>query len=313
MISNKKISVVIPAYKVGNHIKNVVDSIPKEVDFIVIVNDGCPSGSTVNITTNESLFICQHEVNKGVGAAVVTGYKKSMELGADIVVKVDGDGQMDLDYLQFLLEPVLTGVSDYSKGNRFKDFNALKKMPKIRLFGNSVLSFMVKASSGYWNIMDPTNGYTAISKRSLLKLNLDSLAKRYFFESDMLINLNIANCIVSDVSIPAKYKDESSSLSVTKTIFEFPILLFLGLVKRVFYKYFVYDFNMASVYMIFGIPMTLFGFLYGSYSWYQAVSSGVEASTGTVMLSALPIILGIQFLLQAVSIDINNMPNKTSL
>jgi dolichol-phosphate mannosyltransferase len=310
MISNKKISVVIPAYKVGNHIKNVVDSMPKEVDFIVIVNDGCPSGSTANITTNESLFICQHEVNKGVGAAVVTGYKKSMELGVDIVVKVDGDGQMDLDYLQFLLEPLLTGVSDYSKGNRFKDFNALKKMPKIRLFGNSVLSFMVKASSGYWNIMDPTNGYTAISKRSLLKLNLDSLAKRYFFESDMLINLNIANCVVSDVSIPAKYKDESSSLSVTKTIFEFPILLFLGLVKRAFYKYFVYDFNMASVYIIFGMPMTLFGFFHGSYSWYQAVSSGVETSTGTVMLSALPIILGMQFLLQAISIDIANIPKK---
>jgi glycosyltransferase involved in cell wall biosynthesis len=310
MISNKKISIVIPAYKVGNHIKSVVDSIPKEVDFIVIVDDGCPSGSTANITTNESLFICQHEVNKGVGAAVVTGYKKSIELGADIVVKVDGDGQMDLGYLKFLLEPVLTGVSDYSKGNRFKDFNALKKMPKIRLFGNSVLSFMVKASSGYWNIMDPTNGYTAISKKSLLKLNLDSLAKRYFFESDMLINLNIANCVVSDVSIPAKYKDESSSLSVTKTIFEFPILLFLGLVKRAFYKYFVYDFNMASVYIIFGMPMTLFGFFHGSYSWYQAVSSSVEASTGTVMLSALPIILGMQFLLQAISIDIGNIPKK---
>jgi len=310
MFENHTIAVVIPSYKVSKYLKDVVQSIPDFVDFIIVVDDRCPEKSYTVVDESEKIFIVRHESNLGVGGAVVSGYKKAINLNADYVVKIDGDGQMDANYMSELIEPLVIEEADYTKGNRFLNFSALRKMPKVRLFGNSALSFMVKASSGYWNIMDPTNGYTAISRKALNRLNLGGLAKRYFFESDMLINLNIQGCVVKDISIPARYSDESSSLSVVKTLFEFPYKLLKGLIKRIFYKYFLYDFNMASVYMLFGIPMLMFGSVFGSYRWYMAVEYGVNNPTGTIMLSVLSIILGIQFLLQAISIDIVNIPKN---
>lgn len=245
-----------------------------------------------------------------MGGAVVTGYKKALELGADIVVKIDGDGQMDTAYMEKLIQPIIYGKADYTKGNRFTDFKALRSMPKVRLFGNSGLSFLVKAASGYWNMMDPTNGYTAINKHALEELDLDNLAKRYFFESDMLINLNIENAVLVDVEIPAKYGDEESSLSITKTLVGFPPKLFKGMCKRIFLKYFIYDFNMLSLYLALGLPMVFFGTVFGALKWIEAIINQAETSTGTVMLAVLPIILGTQFILQAIQIDMNNIPRK---
>ncbi len=307
-----KIAVVIPSYKVSKHILEVINDIPEFVNHIIVIDDKCPqnSGKIAESSYDKRVIVCYHEANQGVGGAVVTGYKKAMELGAEIVVKIDGDGQMDVNYMQQLVQPLLDGKADYAKGNRFTDFKALRQMPKIRLFGNSGLSFLVKASSGYWNVMDPTNGYTAINKHALEELDLDSLARRYFFESDMLINLNIENAVVVDVDIPAKYGDEESSLSVTKTLFGFPPKLFKGLYKRIFLKYFVYDFNMLSLYLVMGLPMVLFGTIWGSIKWIEAIINNIETSTGTVMLAVLPIILGTQFLLQAIQIDMHNIPRK---
>lgn len=306
------ISVVIPSYKVSKHILDVIKDIPNFVNHIIVIDDKCPqnSGNIAETSTDNRVIVCYHEINQGVGGAVVTGYKKALEINSDIVIKIDGDGQMDVNYMKKLIQPIVDGRADYTKGNRFTDFKALRQMPKIRLFGNSGLSFLVKASSGYWNMMDPTNGYTAINKHALEELDLDNLAKRYFFESDMLINLNIENAVVKDVDIPAKYGDEESNLSVTKTLFGFPPKLFKGLCKRIFLKYFIYDFNMLSLYLLLGLPMVLFGLGWGTYKWIEAIITGVETSTGTVMLSVLPIILGTQFLLQAISIDINNIPKK---
>lgn len=310
MLNHKKIAVVIPCYRVAGFVEGVVRSIPDFVDHIIVVDDCCPENSgmmleKLNITNVIVLF---HEHNLGVGGAVKNGYKKALELNADIVVKVDGDGQMDPDYMQTLIAPLLHDKADYTKGNRFKDFNALKEMPNIRLFGNSVLSFLVKVSSGYWKIMDPTNGYTAIGKKALQGIELDSIADRYFFETDMLIHLNIENCVVKDIPIPAKYGDEKSSLNITKVLFQFPPKLLKRFFKRIFYRYFIYDFNMGTIYLIFGFPMFLFGLLFGSYRWYLSIAENVENSTGTVMLSVLPIILGVQFLLQAISIDMDLTP-----
>lgn len=306
------ISVVIPAYKVKKHIQEVITTLPKFVTNIIVIDDKCPqnSGEYVLSLHLEKVTVIFHERNQGVGGAVLSGYKKAVELGADIVVKIDGDGQMDPNFMKSLIQPIIDGFADYTKGNRFKDFKALKSMPKVRLFGNSVLSFLVKMASGYWNVMDPTNGYTAIHKRTLEGINFDNLSKRYFFESDMLIHLNIENMVVKDIAIPAKYGDEESSLSVKKVLYYFPIKILQGLAKRVFYKYYIYDFNMASIYIFLGLPMVLFGGFFGIVKWTQAIADGIETSTGTVMLSVLPIILGVQFLLQAIQIDMNNMPKK---
>ncbi len=311
-MKNNIITVVIPSYKVAKHIIDVINDMPMFINHIIVVDDKCPqnSGNIAETSNDKRVVVCYHEINQGVGGAVVTGYKKALELNSDIVIKVDGDGQMDVAYMQKLIQPIVDKKADYTKGNRFTDFKALRQMPKIRLFGNSGLSFLVKASSGYWNMMDPTNGYTAINKHALEELDLDNIAKRYFFESDMLINLNIENAVVSDVDIPAKYGDEESSLSITKTLFGFPPKLFKGLCKRIFLKYFIYDFNMLSLYLVLGLPMVLFGTSWGIGKWIEAIITNVETSTGTVMLSVLPIILGTQFLLQAIQIDMSNVPKK---
>ena len=307
-----KIAVVIPSYRVSDTIRQVIATLPEIIDHIIVVDDACPAGSgkVAESLGHEKVCVIYHEANQGVGGAVMTGYKKALELGCDATVKVDGDGQMDPAYISDLIEPLLTGCADYAKGNRFHDFQALRKMPKMRLFGNNVLSFMEKLFSGYWNVMDPTNGYTAIHRRVLEKLNLNKIAKGYFFESHMLLNLNLINAVVCDVSMPARYGGENSSLSIHKTLIEFPPRLFYGLCKRIFFKYFIYDFNMASVYLLLGIPMFLWSFIFGLYHWIDSYRTGIPKATGVIMLAALPLILSVEMLLQAINIDIHNVPAR---
>jgi dolichol-phosphate mannosyltransferase len=307
-----KTAVVMPAFKVVDSLKDVVLSISRNIDHIIVVDDHCPfsSGKEAEQLSIKNVTVIYHEQNQGVGGAVITGYKKALELGCEIIIKIDGDGQMDPQYIDELITPLIENEADYTKGNRFVNFKALKSMPKIRLFGNSGLSFLVKTASGYWNIMDPTNGYTAIHRRVLEKLNLDNISKRFFFESDMLIHLNIINAVVKDIDIPARYEREGSSLSIKKALFQFPPKLFTGFLKRIFFKYFVYDFNMASVYMLLGLPIFVTSVIFGLFEWLDSIMSGTPKSSGTIMLVALPIIISFQMLLQAIQIDINSIPRK---
>ncbi|MBF0343773.1 MAG: glycosyltransferase [Nitrospirae bacterium] len=308
----QKTAVVIPVYKAADKIETVILSIPDNVDVIIVVDDGCPqrSGDIAAAINQDRLIVLYNAVNIGVGGAVVNGLTKAVELGCDVIVKMDGDGQMDPAYLNELITPLINDEADYTKGNRFMNFNALKAMPKIRLFGNSVLSFLLKFTSGYWNIIDPTNGYIAIHRRVAEKLNLKEIAHGYFFESDMLINLNIINAVVKDIDIPAIYNDEKSSLSIMKVSLQFPPKLLKGLLKRMFYKYFLYDFNMASIYIILGLPMFVFGSILGIIEWMDSIVNATVKTSGTIMLVALPIIVSLQMLLQAISIDINSVPRK---
>ena len=307
-----EIAVVIPAFKVVDHIKDVISSLPREIDHIIVVDDHCPlsSGKEAEKLNRENVIVLYHDLNQGVGGAVITGYEKALELGCEIIVKMDGDGQMDPKYLNDLIAPLLKNEADYTKGNRFTYFKSLKSMPKARLFGNSGLSFLLKAASGYWNIMDPTNGYTAIHKRVLEKLDLEKISKRFFFESDMLINLNIINAVVKDIEMPARYEGEGSSLNVRKVLFQFPPKLLNGFIKRLSLKYFIYDFNMASVYILLGLPMFIVSVLFGVVEWIDSISTGEPKPAGTIMLVALPIIISFQMLLQAIQIDIHSIPRK---
>ena len=307
-----KTAVVVPCFKTGRTVEGVVAGVPAWVDHIVVVDDACPerSGDAAQRRADPRLVVVRHERNQGVGGAVVSGYRKALELGCDIVVKMDGDGQMDPAQAQALVAPLAADRADYAKGNRYHDFRALRAMPRARLFGNSLLSFFVKFASGYWNLMDPTNGYTAIHRRVLEELNLDRLDRRYFFESDMLINLNIVGAVTVDVPIPARYGGEASSLSVPRTAAVFPGKILRGLARRLFFRYFIYDFNMASVYMLIGGPLLLFGVGLGIVEWYMSLATGSPRALGTVMLVVLPIILGFQMLLQAVSIDIAAVPRR---
>jgi len=310
MLNNMKIGVVIPAYKVQSTIRNVILSLPTNIDHIIVVDDKCPdaSGQEAKKITDPRIDVIYCERNLGVGGATISGYKQALALECDIIIKMDGDGQMDAGFIDQLINPIIHGEADYTKGNRFMAPSILQVMPKIRLFGNSVLSFLVKFASGYWNVMDPTNGYTAISKDILAELKLNKISERYFFESDMLINLNIINAVVKDIKIPSKYGDEGSSLNVWKAIIQFPLKLLRGFIKRIFLKYFIYDFNMASVYILLGVPMFTLGILFGLIEWRDSAIHNTMKPLGEIMLLTLSIVLSFQMLLQAINIDISLTP-----
>ena len=308
MYRDKSIGVVVPAYKVRDSLYEVINSLPDFIDKIIVVNDACPILSYTSIEYVSGVITIHLEKNQGVGGAVIAGYNEAMKLGCDIVVKVDGDGQMDASKIKYLIEPILSDKADYTKGNRFRDFEKIKKMPLIRLLGNSCLSLIMKFVSGYWSIMDPTNGFTAISKSALKELKLSKISKRYFFESDMLINLNISNFRVKDIAIPAIYGDENSSMNIKLILLQFPLKLLKGFFKRITLKYLILDFNVVFIFYISSILLLSFGGIFGIYKWVESIHYHQFASTGTVMLSVLPIILGVQFLLQAIQLDILSEP-----
>jgi glycosyltransferase involved in cell wall biosynthesis len=306
------IAVVIPCFKSKETIIQVVSTIPADIQRIYVVDDHCPDGTGKWLAGNMSdprLTIIYHKENQGVGGAVITGFKAALADGnVDIIVKIDSDGQMDPSIMHKFVNPILNGVSDYTKGNRFFNVDDALSMPKLRLLGNAGLSFLTKLSSGYWSIMDPTNGYVAIHVNVLQRLPLHKLDKRYFFESDMLFRLNLLKAVVKDIPMEAKYADEVSGLSEIRSTIEFSYKNVNRFFKRVFYNYFLRDFNPASLFFVFGFMFLLFGFTWGGVNWWKSISLSIPATSGTVMLSALPIFMGFQMLLAAFQYDVSSEP-----
>ena len=238
-----------------------------------------------------------------------SGFTKALQLNCQYIVKLDGDGQMEPLFIEKVVAPLKNNTADYTKGNRFYDFEALRQMPIIRRLGNLGLSFLIKAASGYWNIFDPTNGFIAIKSSLLKKMNVNRLDDRYFFESSFLIELYYFNAIIKDVPMKAIYKDERSNLSPIHSLFTFPLKLFGAFIRRIILKYFLYDFNIASLYFLFGIPLFTGGSVIGLKSFIKYTSLQIPAPTGTVVIPVLLIILGFQLLLSALHFDINNYPS----
>jgi glycosyltransferase involved in cell wall biosynthesis len=308
------IAAVIPCYRVEREIQSVLRTVPSYIKHIVVVDDASPD-STADLVTaaakeDDRIVLIRHPSNLGVGGAMITGYRKGLELQAQIVVKIDGDGQMDMAHLSRLLQPLIEGKADYTKGNRFRDFKSLQKMPFIRRVGNMGLAFLAKAATGYWHMFDPTNGFNAIRTEALAELPLEAIDRTYFFETSMLANLYLIGAVVKDVPMPARYRGEVSSLLVHRILFEFPPKLFTTFVRRLVLKNFIYDFSMGSVYLLTGLPLLLFGLIFGIIKWIQYASIGVPAPTGTVMLPTLSVLLGIQLLLSAIEIDLRSVPTE---
>ncbi len=307
-----QVAVVIPAYRAAAQIAGVLRGIPDFVNCIVVVED-CSPDDTAAVVEAESrrdprIRLLRHTENQGVGGAVLAGYAEARRLGAEIVVKMDSDGQMDPAHLPALIAPIVRGEADYTKGNRYLHARQLRSMPLPRRIGNLGLSFLTKLASGYWNIFDPTNGYTAIHASLIPLLNHEDIGRRYFFESSMLLELSLLRAVVRDVYIPARYGDETSNLSIAKTLRQFPPALARGFCRRAWIQYFVRDFSIASLYAIAGLALLLSGGVFGATHWLSSAHDGVATPTGTVMLAVLPVLLGIQLLLQAVSLDIQNQP-----
>jgi dolichol-phosphate mannosyltransferase len=309
-----KVVVIIPCYKCSRTIGNVIKAMPEFVKHIILINDCCPEiGTKIELnrlkSMNSKIILLENNSNLGVGGAFKKGLiylNSSKEIEFDFVVKVDSDDQMDLSKMHFLIEKCDPNKFHFAKGNRFFNLESYSQMPKIRIIGNIGMSFLLKAASGYWKVMDPTNGYFCMSKNLATLIPLNKLSNRFFFESSLLAECYYLGTVIFDVNIPARYGDEKSNLSIRKVLFEFPPKLFKLFVKRITIRYFFVDFSIISVFLILGFFMVLFGLIFGFYFWYISISQNQYASTGTVMLAVLPLVLGFQLLLSVINYEITS-------
>jgi dolichol-phosphate mannosyltransferase len=310
MMSNR-IAVVIPCYRVNGKVVELIARIGPQVSLIVVVDDACPErvGELVRREVRDPrVRVVIRDSNGGVGAATLAGMAAAVSEGADIVVKLDGDGQMDPSLIAKLVRPIQRGEADYVKGNRIFAPENVQGMPTTRLIGNSALSLLTKVSSGYWSVTDPTNGFVAMHAAVFSFLPQRKIAERFFFESDLLFRLNLLRARVVDIPMHAIYGTEKSNLSVPRVILPFLFRHLRNMFKRIAYLYFVRDFSIGSLYLVVGLPLMAFGVVFGLYEWLHHARLNIEASAGTVMLAALPLILGFQLLLSFVAFDIANSP-----
>lgn len=308
---SQAIAVVVPSYKVIRHILEVIATIGPEVTAIYCVDDACPEQSGRYIEANNTdprVRVLYHEVNQGVGGATMTGYRQAVADGMDVIVKIDGDGQMDPALLPLFVAPILSGEADYTKGNRFWDLSHISRMPMLRRVGNLGLSFLAKASSGYWRLFDPTNGYTAIHAAVAQRLPMEAISTRYFFETDLLFRLNAMQAVVQDVPMDARYGDEVSNLKISQVLGEFALKHARNFCKRIAYRYYLRDLTIASLELVAALALLAGGVLYGGWHWIVAAGEGISAPVGTVVLPSIAVVSGLQFLLAFLSYDIANQP-----
>ena len=311
MYKSKKVAVVVPAYNEEGLIAATLRGVPEFVDSIVVIDDASMDATAACVTEvaadDPRVVLVRHADNQGVGGAVVDGYRQAIEDGMDIAVVMAGDNQMPSEHLTRLLDHLIDNGYDAVKGNRFLASPTAMNMPRHRILGNIVLTLLTKLASGYWSIFDAQNGYWAVTTDSLRRLDLSRIARRYDLENSMLISMNIINARVADVAIPAVYGKEQSAIRLWRDVPRILGTLFTGFWRRIFLKYVLYNFHPIALFFFAGLALVLWGV--GAGAWAVAYSIGPEtASSGTVMLSVLPFLLGFQLLLAALVLDIINEP-----
>lgn len=310
MYKGLRIAVVVPAHNEEKLIGRTVGTMPEFVDHIIVVDDASTDNTAKEVVEVGDLRVTllQHERNTGVGGSIVDGHRIAMEQGADVSVVMAGDAQMDPAYLPLLLDPIALDGYGFTKANRFFSRASLTGMPKTRLFGSVVLSFATKLASGYWNLFDPQNGYTAITRESLSRIDLDRLSPRYSFENDLLIWLNIAGVRAKDVPVPAVYGDEVSGMRMTKVVPELLRLLLVGTGRRFLRKYVVPSFSPIALMALTGLALCAFGTVAGL--WVLAHTVGQpNASAASVLLAVAPLLVGINMLVHALTLDMQATPD----
>jgi dolichol-phosphate mannosyltransferase len=300
---------IIPAYRARATVCDVVRAALRYANIVIVVDDSCPDGSGGAVAQayrgHPSVIVVKRERNGGVGAAMKTGIERAMELRPDVIVKIDADGQMDPSYIPSIVELFENDPNlAYVKGNRFFDSRVLHKMPWLRLFGNSCLSLLAKFASGYWNIIDPTNGYLAFNGRLLPAINWQNFADCYFFEISVLCELGLKRATIAEMEMDTIYGQELSSLSISRTLFGFPPKLTWLFLRRTLLQYFIFDINLGSLYIVLGLGLGTFGAGFAVFEWVQSILTGIPRTTGTVMLGVLPFLMGFQLLLNALLHDV---------
>ncbi len=306
----RKVAVVVPAYNEAPFIADVIRGIPPFVDAIIVIDDASTDGTA---TVAEGVGDSRVEVvrlpkNSGVGAAVIAGYSHALEKRSEVLIKMDGDGQMSPKDLPALLNAVIREEYAYAKGNRFLLGSVRSRMPQSRYVGNMILTFLTKLASGYWQIFDPQNGYTAVSADALRQLRLDTIHKGYFFENDILVQLNVHNFRVKDVPMLPSYGAETSEVRPLHIGLSFPWLLLRRFAYRVYQKYMLRDFSPIALFLLVGAALFLWGVGFGTLLWARSIIRGIATGTGTIMLAVVPLFLGFQLLLQAIVLDIHETP-----
>jgi glycosyltransferase involved in cell wall biosynthesis len=309
MYKEKSIGIVVPAYNEEKLIQKTLSGIPGFVDSIIVIDD-CSKDKTAEIvhliSKNDSrIVLITHEKNRGVGGAISTGYIYCRDHGLDVAVVMAGDNQMHPEDLPELLEPVVNDRADYSKGNRLITGEAWKKIPKIRYFGNSILSFLTKIASGYWHIADSQTGYTAINKRALNLLPIEDIYPRYGMPNDFLVTLNIYNMRVTDIPVQPVYADETSGINYQKIIFTLFFLLIRLFFKRMIQKYIIRDFHPLVLFYFFGFCLFLLDIplLIRFFYLWQINGNVPEITLISILLCTIS---GLQLLLFAMLFDMES-------
>jgi glycosyltransferase involved in cell wall biosynthesis len=305
-MTQPRIAVVIPAFKVRDHILTTLAAIGPEVAAIYVVDDACPESTGEHVRKNcadARVRVIRVERHLGVGGATTRGYREALGEEMDILVKLHADGRMDPARIPSIVRPLLDGQADYAKGNRFFDLDDVTGVPWRSRVGNSVESFVTKVATGYWDITDPANGFTALHGTVARAIGLDKLARDGSFESDVLFRLAMLRAVVVDVPMPVR-------ITRNEPRARFPRSFFSRTLKRVAYGYFLRDFNAGTALFLAGVFLMLVGSWYGGTQWYTAAASGFPASPGTVMLAALPVLVGAQLLIAAFHYEVTNVPRR---
>jgi len=307
MLKNKSVAVVVTAFNEEKLIVKVLESMPHWVDEVLVVNDASADKTVEKvegyIKIDPRVKLTSHSVNRGVGAAIATGYKICLEKNFDVTVVVNGDAQMDSEDMSSLVTPVAEGVADYAKGNRLFHGKAWNLIPHYRYIGNSALSLLTKIASGYWHIADSQCGYTAISRVALAAIDLGNLFPRYGVPNDILIKLNIESMAVVDVPIRPIYNiGEVSGIRLKRVIPEISFLLLRGFLKRLIGKYVIRDFHPLVFFYILGLIAFPCGTIMGVYYFFYRILVG-HVTPVTALFAAFLTMTGLLFLLFAMLFD----------
>jgi glycosyltransferase involved in cell wall biosynthesis len=305
MLDGKRVAVVVPAYDEERLVTETLRGIPDLVDRIYVVDDASGDGTAEQALAlgDPRVEVLRHAQNRGVGAAIVTGYQRALEEQIDVTCVMAADNQMDPSELRGLVEPVARGEVDYAKANRLFSGEAWTIIPHTRFLGNAVLSLLTKVASGYWHIADSQAGYTAISLDALRRLALDRIYPRYGFPNDLLVHLNVQNARVRDVpSRPVYDVGERSGIRLRSVIPRISWLLFKGFWWRMGQKYVIRDFHPLVFFYFFGLLMTLAGLVLGTLEVVLRIL-GNDITPATIVLVAVLFIAGLQLTLFAMWFD----------
>jgi glycosyltransferase involved in cell wall biosynthesis len=308
MIEGKTVGVVIPAYNEELLLESTLAGVPKFVDRIYVVDDASKDGTVGRAHTaagrDRRIVVIVHERNGGVGAAVVTGYRRAIEDRMDVVCVMNADNQMDPEELEGLATPVALGELDYAKANRLFTGQAWDLIPHTRYLGNAVLSLFTKIASGYWHVADSQAGYTAIALPTLERLQLERVYPNYGYPNDMLVHLNIWNARVRDVpSRPIYGIGERSGIRLRRVVPKITWLLFKRFWWRLWHKYVIRDFHPLVFFYVFGVMASLLGLAIGIWQTTARYVTGDRPTAGTVVLIALFMMFGLLFTLFAMWFD----------